>query len=441
MTPEDLEEWLQDKPQQVAILMAARSALRVAPLTAREPNLVFPALRAMSISSVAGIWPTDDISSLRSAARSADSAALSAYSAARSAALSAALSAARSAALSAALSADSAALSAVETFDAETLKQVFHTPLWPENPDPEFHPSALPDTLHPVLRDFFSRAFHGQPQNWPLLRDLALLDRDIWYEGGPRFDEAVAELELKHVANTSAGRVVWDAEAQLARWQEEVSNTPKPFAEILDRLRFELERFAPNMALPQQSGALETMILSLRDALSMWSDAPSEIYNELEFALGDIAYQLKANEVADDARLDRLRRVFVQAQEDLYASHESIRSQVGGRKVVRVMRMDDDQKEAVTAMVAGVRPLAEPRLGIALDKRTKIVISGDLDPANEADQALVQVWSGQLAGTVLVVRKHAWDLVALPARYPNQTMAYTAVATLLTAIALGVGTP
>ena len=478
MTPEELEEWLKDKPHQVTILVAARSALRVAPLTAREPDLVYPVLRATLVSVAASTSSNDELRVLAFAAGTASSAANSAglaadsnemlfnrvlsaadaavdaaYSAvlspAESEAIAAAISTTGSAAFSAAFIADSAVLRAVrcarvadaaansstlitteftaldglDNFDAQILKQIFHTPLWREDPGPDFHPSALPDTLHPVLRDFFSRAFHGQPQNWPLLRDLALLEPDIWAEGGTRFDAAVAELELKHVADTSAGRVVWDAEAQLARWQEEVSNTPKPFSEILDRLRFELERFAPNMALPQQFGALESTILSLRDALSMWADAPSEIYNELEFALGDIAYQLKADEVAEDARLDRLRRVFLKAQEDLYAGHESIRRQVGGRKVVRVMRMDDDQKDAVTAMVEGVRPLAEPRLGIALDKRTKIVISGELDPASEADQALVQVWSAQLAGTLLAVRQNAWHLVTLPGRKPAEVAA------------------
>ncbi|MDO5704567.1 MAG: hypothetical protein Q4G49_05755 [Paracoccus sp. (in: a-proteobacteria)] len=74
---------------------------------------------------------------------------------------------------------------------------LFTAPLWPgENPL-----AAKWDAARPILQgipggafwiDWYQRALDGSPQNWPLLRDVALIDEDIWIMGGAALDHAIA---------------------------------------------------------------------------------------------------------------------------------------------------------------------------------------------------------------------------------------------------------
>lgn len=46
--------------------------------------------------------------------------------------------------------------------------------------------------------DWYQRALDGRPQNWPLLRDVALIDEGMWQEGGEALDREIDRIVERH---------------------------------------------------------------------------------------------------------------------------------------------------------------------------------------------------------------------------------------------------
>ncbi|MEM0948868.1 MAG: hypothetical protein AAGK37_15820 [Pseudomonadota bacterium] len=230
---EDIERWLQDKPREVAIALAARSALRALPGIAQFDDetfrgLALPTLRAPLVSAVAAVGPSAEArirDTAHSAAgrgklRDADPALLAAHSAAlsarsaadpvRLAAHSAALSA-RSAAAHSALSAESAAYSAAGidagALDADqAVGGVFHTALWPAD-DGNWAWTDFAQRLFdafdadPTTWGFWARWYRGflegKPMPWDLQEAVALIPDDAWDAGPERVAERIREIEAR----------------------------------------------------------------------------------------------------------------------------------------------------------------------------------------------------------------------------------------------------
>ncbi|AUH34042.1 hypothetical protein CUV01_12130 [Paracoccus tegillarcae] len=104
-------------------------------------------------------------------------------------------------------------------------------------------------TAQPVLRespggafwiDWYQRTLDGRPQNWPLLRDVALIDNALWDEGGEALDREIKRLVATHrsgdgTALSRASPVDFDFDEHLQQMQivgfaEDVAHLDDPAA-------------------------------------------------------------------------------------------------------------------------------------------------------------------------------------------------------------------
>lgn len=271
ITDEDsAKAWLDQQTHEVQIAFEARFAMRLAPGLGFADSktlgkLALPVLRATLISGVAAAYPSPDIKKdvtraalsaalsartvTRSSATSASfsgrfssntgayTASLSAYSAANSAS-----SSTYSAALSAnvlALSSNPPALSVVDWdtghFDGNRIELVFKKPLWP----PEIRgriPAGEPVGLtqgytklaayfdsDPQVWRFWKRWLDGmragQPMDWKLQEQIALIEDEIWKAGPEAVAERIDEIEkrfaLKKALREAETELVLDAAQRL----------------------------------------------------------------------------------------------------------------------------------------------------------------------------------------------------------------------------------
>lgn len=220
---ESLEAWLNTRTREDSVIIAHRAAMRVAPVwiaalamgEAPTPDLTAaPLMRLNLIAGVGAKRPGIEIRPV-SAARAAVTASVS--SEAGEAASAASAVAAASYADSAIASAARAAVSAAEAADAEAVwksiendarsmpsnEALAKLPLWPSsNPLEDLWTASVP-----ILRDtpggafwidWYQRALDGRPQNWDLLRDVALIEDSVWQAGGVALGERIAREVERH---------------------------------------------------------------------------------------------------------------------------------------------------------------------------------------------------------------------------------------------------
>lgn len=219
---ESLEAWLETRPHEDSITIAHRAAMRGVPVWLREVArdgdvTALPVLRGDLISEVASIYPTPEIRGAAHAFAVAANAAAGDDAIADNVARAAVLITAGAAAAAAAhahaahAAADNAArAAALITARADAWRAVeadrqmieaggdpLTAPLWPdENPLADLwlrHAPVLKTTPGgPFWIDWYNRALDGAPQPWPLLKDIALIEDDLWKEATESADAARA---------------------------------------------------------------------------------------------------------------------------------------------------------------------------------------------------------------------------------------------------------
>lgn len=231
---DSLKAWLEEQPKEVSVWIAARAAARVLPVWwravliadwARERDLsALPVLRCLLISAVAAKTTTDDI---KAAARVADPAAALYVLGVRQASAAAALAGANAAASAAGDAAavmravkaaesvaDAARAGAAAVWEsirndaAHVAKGVIPAdrPLWPEGMPAEIAEAcdktrtalteriAAGETGWQFWLDWYEAQLSGAPQNWEMLKEIALIPDDDWKQGAVHVNGLIEEI-------------------------------------------------------------------------------------------------------------------------------------------------------------------------------------------------------------------------------------------------------
>lgn len=232
---ESLEAWLADRPPSDAAIIASRSAMRVAPFwmsgIAEQKKYLddLPGWRVCRLLLTAVVFakfPEPEIRSARALSREVigpdrsfslydSDPAYSAARATRQAALAGPHSGYAFEAASQAGTEFSTAflLSAeLDVRDAHVGRDPMVEPLWRlASPlsliadhweKAKSYMSTSPGGS--FWTDWYQRALEGRPQNWPLLRAVALIDNALWEQGGEALDKAINDLRQKHALAATA---------------------------------------------------------------------------------------------------------------------------------------------------------------------------------------------------------------------------------------------
>lgn len=337
---EEFKAWLKGQTKAVHLAIAYRAAMRVLPFAMDldqfdgADRLALATFRALLTSGVAAVCPTPDftdyvrasaLSAARSAAFSADSAALS-DSVARSAAFSAfsALSAAHygalsdsaafSAADSAARSSHSAALSAAYAdadLDPDTLADVeilLPVEIRALIDIARSHGRSALDAGGPWLfwAKWYAAAMRGEPLDWKLQEQFALISDEVWEHGVEAVAEAIDEIKREYDASKLDDDVARKQAEGLTKASSHFAAIAGDAAEILETNITKYKADADENRLPDGFQACEDIVpvfRSIRTTLLSGS-AGSELVDTLQKQIQEL--DAKVVRLQDQLRDERL---------------------------------------------------------------------------------------------------------------------------------------
>lgn len=448
---ESLKAWLETRLREDVVLVAHRVAMRVAPFwfsamdqSQAQPGdlTAVPILRLNLISEVARTYsPFEIAATVFSAAIAAadEEAGPFAATTAAAAATAATASAAAATASAAAVTENTAAFAArAAAFAADAVTVIWSSiqadvhalikgedpseqPLWPDK-------NLLAgewERSKPILRvtpggdfwiDWYQRALNGRPQNWPLLRDVALIDDALWKEGGEALDVRIRELREHHAlaATANAERIEWNPDTGKLRL---VSDTDWPEGDAnyaRRKITRAIEVF--NDQPGQGYGALDADRAMLRRAVDDAGNLPVELYDACSSATRRLEVRIQNGEcpsAEQDALIADYRNRLREAAVDILASDAEAAKVLERRAAITGNDALIEGRETILEVVEAAGPLLEGRLANTLPQDAEIATRRDAPPEDRAAASFLisgrllrikQVCKGFSIGTRGVVR-------------------------------------
>lgn len=428
---ESLTAWLETRPREDAITIVHRVAMRVAPIWyaamdepwAGENDLTsLPVLRSSLISGAARENPAPEIIAAAHAAFIAARAAAIAYATATSTpdaapapaatvaadaiayATSTAISftpapfageAAYPAAYATAVTAATTAFWPAVQHDARAIldgHDPLDLPLWPAT-----NPLADEWTRsQPILRntpggafwiDWYQRALDGRPQNWPLLRDVALIDDDIWQSGGDALDAAINSLREKYALAAAANgeRVEPNPDTGLLRLVP-VTELPEQVAEYARRKIIKAVEVFDGIG-GQQYGALAPDLTMLRRAVTDAGNLPVELYDAGSAALRRLHIRITNGDCPDadhDPLIADYQNRLREAANDIRAADPETQRVLERRAAIAPNDALIEARDEILAAVEAAGPVIEGRLADTLPQDAETATDPTAAPEDRA---------------------------------------------------------
>ncbi|MEL6235625.1 MAG: hypothetical protein AAFR46_14570 [Pseudomonadota bacterium] len=440
---EELRAWLEAWPQEVAVAIAARAALRATPILAlarlddeTSQTLLLPSFRARVIGSVrmrshsiavsraagsatfaihaarssaADAADTDTLASAASAADTmlvsaatadatltAASAALGSGAAARAAARAAA-DAARAAAL-AADAADAAAFWDDVSADATIVENGagpvarFDQPLW--------HEAGMPAGLQvgwarlrtyltetdPRMRfwaEWYQRMLDGDPMDWAMQEEIALLPDQDWDAGPDRIAERIAVIEAKYLSQATplAETVEINPETGKARAVPAAPQAPELYRTALTRVADALDD-----ALARGGNGLHDrsfVVRVVRRALKRYADDPQRVHDD--FLTGAVALRrnLDAKEYPETDEVLSLEMTLGTAAADIRGADATVEASVKARLRVKLRDLRAEEKTRLLAAKDALVEASEGPLSEDLGEDIDVLVASRDAPSGE----------------------------------------------------------
>lgn len=246
--------------------------------------------------------------------------------------------------------------------------------------------------------DWYQRALDGRPQNWPLLRDVALIDDELWEEAGPALDAAIRELRERHAlaATANGERIERNPDSGRLRLVPDAA-WPQDAARYARRKIVKAIGLFENQS-GQIYGALDDDRAMLRRVIEDADNLPVELYDACASALRRLDVRVRNGECppADrDALIGDYRDRLRDAAADILGSDPETASVLQRRAAVVGNDALIDAREAVLEVVAAAGPLLEGRLADTLPKDAEAATRSDTPPEERGNASF------RLAGRML----------------------------------------
>lgn len=429
MTPEELEAWLNARPEetraQEAVWIAWRAVVRVLPVLLNEfgaQSRAFDltclhACRSLLISGVAGTWPTPEIKVAAEAASAAvHAAAVDAVGTSTLRVVTAAADAVDAAAMvhvvtvavrtvtfsvDAAIATDGTAravdaLASDVAFLTSASIKTGARQLWPDGPPEalvQFWEEAKLELLQGSAKyadqaepaddwsfwiNWYEGLLEGRPQNRALLTEIALIPDADWEKGSEHVNALIRYIGLKHAALAfpNAETLEVNPATHLIQAIPVTDINRDVLQDCLDRLHDASETFGDLSVRNNQYGALLPEVEKLREGISRYQDRPQRLY---DVAL-QVARRVSHKEVLGECPEAQKDALVADFKSELFATADDIR------------KLDQKVQEVVDARLTE-KLLAADLAGAAalLDAASVLVqaTEGDLSTEMTEDATIV----------------------------------------------------
>lgn len=223
--------------------------------------------------------------------------------------------------------------------------------------------------------EWYQRVLRGDPQNWPMLRDVALIDEAFWRQGGDALAARIIEIRVAYANSATAngeriepnpltGKLRLIPDTQLA---EDVA------VRVRRKIIKAVEIFDDQSS--QIYSALAPDLTVLRHAVADAGNLPVELFDACASAINRLAVRIQNEECpsADrDALICDYRKHLRDAGGDILGSDEETRKVLERRATVIGNDALLNERKAILETVAAVMPLLEGRLAETLPQDAEL---------------------------------------------------------------------
>ena len=160
------------------------------------------------------------------------------------------------------------------------------------------------------FRRWYEGILKGDPVNWEVLAEVASIPPADWDQGSARVAERIAEIELRHIRNSTplAESVRWIPEIERVRITPLQMDDAPAWDMILDKLRDAVHDIRPDGSLRNAHAALHDTLQMLERTLDQYRDSPQRMHDDTATALVEAKRLLEAGEIPDDMNVQRFMR-------------------------------------------------------------------------------------------------------------------------------------
>ncbi|MBK1637322.1 hypothetical protein, partial [Rhodovulum adriaticum] len=288
-------------------------------------------------------------------------------------------------------------------------------PLWHDDRPPLEHLwSPLREKFPPggappwgFWSDWYQRALNGTEDRWPLLRRIALLDKDaegndLW-ASPDRIAREIARLQGEQRAQDIIDETPFGLRV-LARPRKgvlySVPAEEVDLSEVVGRIRQALKDFtarcrrdrSANRLGQQMSTALAPAVADLRRDLRRHATDPHQLFDSLRHAQKEFERTAHREGFPNEGAVERLIDGLQTLREDIAVAAPSVVEMERKRLAVRLQLVSQDQKLAALRLLAGLGADSEGFLQVA----TQTALLTILDEAAD-DEARRNAWYFMLA--------------------------------------------